>query len=467
MQVNDLFSILPAVVLALFGTILLLLKMDSSRFYVALLVLGEALAGLGLWRQADFIGVVGFRGAVVVDAFGIFLNATCLIGALFSALGATRYMAREEEDHAEFYGLILLAQAGMYLMICGMELITVFVGLEMTAISFYALTGFIRRSARSNEAALKYLLLGAFSSGLMLYGFSILYGLSGSTFYRDIQTAISGRVANDPLILMAVLPVVLGLLFKVAAAPLHVWAPDAYEGAPTPVTAYLATASKVASFGMLLRLLLGPLAEFRSNWEAVIVFAALASLTIGNLAAVTQSNAKRLLAYSSVGHVGYILLGLVAGNQTGVEAMLLYLFVYTLMTTGVFILLSAMAREGVTDFRGLLYRHPGIAMLMMVLLLSLAGLPPTAGFMAKYMIFLSLVQARQYWVAVVAAVYVAVALYYYFRIVREMLQPVEQEGQGLELSAGWRAVVGVTSILSIGFGLNPEPVIAWARSALR
>jgi len=467
MPVNDLFSILPAAVFALFGTALLLLRFDSSRAYVLLLAFAELLAGVALWRQMDFVGLVGFRGAVLIDSFGIFLNAVCLASALLSAIGAYTYLEREGEDHPEFYALILLAQTGMYLMISGTELITVFVGLEIAAISFYTLTGFLRTNPRSNEAALKYLLLGAFSSGLLLYGFSVLYGLSGSTFYKRIDEMLASREPHDPLILLAILPVVLGLLFKIAAAPLHIWAPDAYEGAPTPVTAYLATASKVASFGVLLRLLLGPLHAFRPSWETLVTFAALASLTIGNLAAITQSSAKRMLAYSSIGHVGYVLLGLVAGNQTGIEAIMLYLLVYTLMTTGVFILLSGLSREGVTDFRGLLYRHPGVALLLIILLLSLAGLPPTAGFMAKYMIFLSLVQARQYWIAVVAALYVAVSLYYYFRIVREMTQQPESNPAELTLSAGWRAAVGFTGILSLGLGLNPEPVIIWARSALR
>lgn len=467
MQINDLFSILPAAVLALFGCVLLLLRFDSSRPYLIFFAFAELLAAIGLRRQTDFLGFTGFRGAILVDPFGIAFNAICLLAALICAVGAYRYMEREDEDHPEFYGLILLAQSGMYLMNSGTELITVFIGLEITAVSFYSLTGFLRSNPRSSEAALKYLLLGAFSSGLLLYGFSILYGLSGSTHYLNIASMLATRNSRDPLILMAILPIILGLLFKIAAAPLHMWAPDAYEGAPTPVTAYLATASKAAGFALLLRLVLGPLHDLRPAWEGLISFAAIASLTVGNLAAITQSSTKRLLAYSSIGHVGYILLGLVAGNKTGIEAMLLYLLVYTLMTTGAFLLLSALDREGVTDFRGLLYSHPGVALLMILLLLSLAGLPPTAGFVAKYMIFLSLVQARQYWVAVIAALYVAVSLYYYFRIIREMIHNPDDSPATLTISTGWRAAVGLTAILSFGLGLNPEPVLAWARSALR
>jgi NADH-quinone oxidoreductase subunit N len=467
MPVNDLFSIMPAVVLALFGCALLLMRFDSSRLYVIFLLIGELLAGIGIWRQSEFLGLVGFRGAILVDGFGIFLNSVCLVAALVCALGAYRYLEGEQEDHPEFYALILLAQAGMYLMISGTEMITVFIGLEIVAVSFYTLTGFLRSQPKSNEAALKYLILGAFSSGLLLYGFSVLYGLSGSTHYLRMAAMLTNRLPNDPLVILAVVPLVLGLLFKVAAAPLHMWAPDAYEGAPTPVTAYLATASKVAAFGVLLRLVLGPLHDLRPAWEGVILFAAIASLTVGNLAALTQSSVKRLLAYSSVGHVGYILLGLVAGNQTGIEAMMLYLLVYTIMTSGVFVLLAGLSRDGVDDFRGLLYRSPGVSLLLIVLLLSLAGLPPTAGFMAKYLVFLSLIQARQYWIAVVAGLYVAVSLYYYFRIVREMTQKPEGVVAEVTMSTGWRAAVGVSAILSLALGLNPEPILNWARSAIR
>lgn len=467
MTVNDLFSILPTVVFALFGCAMLLMRFDSARVYPIFLAIGEMLALIGLWRQSDFIGLTGFNGAILVDRFGIFLNAVCLLSALLTAFGAYRYLEDQDEDHPEFYSLVLLAQSGMYLMISGTELITIFIGLEITALSFYVLTGFLRSNPRSNEAALKYLILGAFSSGLLLYGFSVLYGLTGSTHYKFITAMLANRLPGDPLVLLAIIPIVIGLLFKVAAAPLHMWAPDAYEGAPTPVTAYLATASKTAAFGLLMRLVLGPLHELRPSWEAMITFAALASLTVGNIAAITQPSAKRLLAYSSIGHAGYILLGLVAGNQTGIEAMLLYLLIYTIMTTGAFLILAALSHERVSDFRGLLYTHPGVALLLIVFLLSLAGLPPTAGFMAKYLIFLSLVQARQYWIAVVAALYVAVSLYYYFRIVREMTQKPEGQLLSVHFSTGWRAAVGIAVILSIGLGVNPEPVLVWARSAIR
>ncbi len=465
--VNDLFTILPALVLSIFGCALLLMRLDESKLNVGFVVAGEVLAAISLWRQSGYAGLQGFFGSVVLDQFGIYLNAVCLVGALLAALGAYLYLEREEVASAEFYALLLFAQAGMYLVISGVELITVFIGLETTALSFYVLTGYLRSKPTANEAALKYLLLGAFSSGLMLYGFSILYGLSGSTRFANIAAAVMQRDASDPLILLAVVPIVIGLLFKVAAAPLHMWAPDAYEGAPTPISAYLATASKAASFALLLRLLAGPLAQFRSAWEAIVLVAAIACLTIGNFGALTQQSVKRLLAYSSVAHAGYILLGLVAGNQAGLEGVLFYLLVYTFMTTGAFLVLAALPADDISSFRGLLYRSPILAGLMLILLVSLAGLPPTAGFMPKYQIFLSLIQTRNYWIAVVAALYVAVSLYYYFRIAREMILEPEGEAVEIPMSTGWRAAVGTAAILSLGLGLNPQPAFEWARNALR
>ncbi len=465
--VNDLFTILPALVLSIFGCALLLMRLDEAKLNVGFVVAGEALAAISLWRQSDYAGLQGFMGCVMLDQFGIYLNAVCLAGALMAALGAYLYLEREEEESAEFYALLLFAQAGMYLVISGVELMTVFIGLETTAVSFYVLTGFLRSKATANEAALKYLLLGAFSSALLLYGFSILYGLSGSTRFGNIIAAVAQRDASDPLILMATVPIVVGLLFKVAAAPLHMWAPDAYEGAPTPISAYLATASKAASFALLLRMMLGPLAQFRSAWEGMVMFAALASLTAGNFGALTQQSVKRLLAYSSVAHAGYILLGLVAGNQTGLEGMLFYLLVYTFMTTGAFLVLAALPSDEIGSFRGLLFRSPILGGLMMILLVSLAGLPPTAGFMPKYQIFLSLIQTRNYWLAVVAALYVAVSLYYYFRIAREMVMEPEDGVAEIPMSTGWRAAVGTAAILSLGLGLNPQPAFEWARNALR
>jgi NADH-quinone oxidoreductase subunit N len=361
----------------------------------------------------------------------------------------------------------------MFFLAAGTDLVTLFVGLELMALCFYVMVGFLRGDKRSNEAAIKYLLLGAFSSGFLVYGFSIMYGLAGSTRLSDIAAAISERNAWDPVVFLAVATTLVGLLFKISAAPFHMWAPDAYEGAPTTITAYLSVASKAASFAFLLRIFWGsgPLASARDSWEPLLVVVAVLTMTVGNLAAISQSNIKRLLAYSSISHAGYMLLGLIAGNDTGIEGIEVYVLVYSFMNLGAFLVVIAMRRkniigEDLDDMAGLMYKSPGYAVLMLVFLLSLAGIPPTAGFLGKYYIFLSLIQTRHYALAVIATLYVAVAIYYYFRVVRIMFVGELIEKAPLATSFGLRVALGITGVLTLAVGIYPEPVLRLAQSAL-
>jgi NADH-quinone oxidoreductase subunit N len=333
------------------------------------------------------------------------------------------------------------------------------------------MVGFLRSDKRSNEAAMKYLLLGAFSSGFLVYGFSVMYGMAGSTKLADIRMAIEARPPGDPMVYLALATTAVGLLFKISVAPFHMWAPDAYEGAPTPVTAYLAVASKAAAIAFLLRIFLGPLASARAAWEPVLAVVAVLTLTIGNLAAINQTNIKRLLAYSSISHAGYMLLGLVAGNSTGINGIEVYIMVYAFMTLGAFLVVVALRRrniigEDIDDFAGLMHKSPGYAVLMLIFLLSLAGIPPTAGFLGKYYIFLSLIQTGHYVLAVVATLYVAVAIYYYFRIVRSMFAREETEKSALASSFGVRFAVGVSGLLTLGIGVYPEPFLRFAQMSL-
>jgi NADH-quinone oxidoreductase subunit N len=360
----------------------------------------------------------------------------------------------------------------MYVLASGNDLVTLFVGLETMAVTFYVLVGFLRNDPRSNEAALKYVLLGGFSSGFLAYGFSILYGISGSTRLVEVAGAVGARNPHDPILYLAITTVLVGLLFKISAVPFHMWAPDAYEGAPTVVTAYLAVGSKAASFALLLRILLGPLGTARAAWEPILIAVALLSMTVGNLAAVTQTNTKRLLAYSSINHAGYMLLGVIAGNDTGIQGVLVYLLVYVFMNLGAFLVLAALCRQGlagedINDLRGLMKRSPGHALWMLVFLLSLAGIPPTAGFIGKYFIFLSLVETSHYALAVVAALYVAVAIYYYFRMVRSMfIEQEETEVPPLSTSLGTRVALGVTGVLTLLIGVYPEPFVRFAQQTI-
>ena len=480
---QDHFVLVPALMLALFGCAILLFDFvvfpdpKQRKYLLFFLVLGEAFAGYGLWNQqihmlADGVTeYTAFHGSLVADGFSIFFNCIFIAATLIVAIVSHKYLEIEGEHHAEYYSLMMFAQCGMFFLAAGTDLVTLFIGLELMALSFYVMVGFLRTSKRSNEAAMKYLLLGAFSSGFLAYGFSVMYGISGSTKLVDIAAAIAARGPFDPLVLLALATTSVGLLFKISAVPFHMWAPDAYEGAPTTVTAYLSVASKAASIAFLLRMFLGPLASAREAWEPILSFIAVATMTVGNLAAINQSNIKRLLAYSSISHAGYMLLGLIAGNATGIKGIAVYVMVYTFMNLGAFLVLVALRRKGIigedmVDIAGLMQKSPGFALLMLIFLLSLAGIPPTAGFLGKYYIFLSLIETHHYTLAVIGTLYVAVAIYYYFRIVRSMFVRDLTEPAPLSTSLGLRVALAVSGILTLGIGIYPEPFLRLAGTSL-
>lgn len=481
---GDHFVLVPAIMLALFGCAILLLDTfiisdPKQRKYLlpVFVIPGLALTGLSLWRQQMFLAASGnteitaFQGSLTVDGFALFFNWIFLLAALIVSVVSYKYLDIEGEHHGEYYALILFAQCGMFFLATGTDLITLFIGLELMALCFYVMVGFLRTERRSNEAAIKYLLLGAFSSGFLAYGFSVMYGISGSTKLGDIAAAIASRDPWDPMVVLAVVTTSVGLLFKISAVPFHMWAPDAYEGAPTTVTAYLSVASKAASFAFLLRIFLGPLASARQAWEPLLIVVAIATMTVGNLAAITQTNIKRMLAYSSISHAGYMLLGLIAGNATGIKGISVYVMVYTFMNLGAFLVVVALRRKGiigedVDDLAGLMHKSPGYAVLMLVFLLSLAGIPPTAGFLGKYYIFLSLIETGHYLLAVVATLYVAVAIYYYFRLVRSMFVGEATELAPVSSSFGLRVALVASGILTLIIGIYPEPFLQLAQKSI-
>jgi NADH-quinone oxidoreductase subunit N len=480
---TDHFALIPAIMLALFGCAILLFDFlvfphpKQRKWLLIFVVLGLGFTGYGLWRQQAFLTANGlteltaFQGSLTIDRFALFFNWIFEVATLIVAIVSYNYLEIEGEHHGEYYALMMFAQCGMFFLAAGTDLVTLFIGLELMAICFYVMVGFLRGDKRSNEAAMKYLLLGAFSSGFLVYGFSIMYGLAGSTRLSDITAAISARDTWDPVVFLAMATTSVGLLFKISAAPFHMWAPDAYEGAPTTITAYLSVASKAASFAFLLRIFLGPLASSRDAWEPLLAGVAVLTMTVGNLAAISQSNIKRLLAYSSISHAGYMLLGLIAGNDTGIQGIAVYILVYTFMNLGAFLVVVAMRRkniigEDLDDMAGLMYKNPGYAVLMLIFLLSLAGIPPTAGFLGKYYIFLALIQTHHYILAVIATLYVAVAIYYYFRVVRIMFVGELTEKAPLATSFGLRLALGITGVLTLAMGIYPEPFLRLAQNSL-
>lgn len=460
----------PQLQLALWGIGILLTDFfleQRHKYWNAIVAMtGVAFSGVELWRLRG-VEATGFSGSILVDSFFIYFGFLFLAATALVILISVRYLEIEHEHRGEYYALMLFATVGMMFMASGYDLITLFISLETMALSFYILVGFLSRERRSNEGALKYLLLGAFSSGILAYGFSVLYGLSGSTNLGDIANALALRPPDDALVLLAMVTVSAGLFFKIAAVPFHMWAPDVYEGAPTSIAAYVSVASKAASFALLMRLFLVPFWPVRANWEMLFAAVALATMTVGNFAALTQTNIKRLLAYSSIAHVGYILLGMVAMNHTGMQGMAFYLFAYAFMTIGAFAVVILLRRKGLIgdeleDMNGLIHRNPAAAILMLIFLLSLAGIPPTAGFMGKWLIFWGLIQTGHYYLAIFAALYILPAVYYYLRIVVHMwMTDVTDPVRPTISPAQWVALAAAV-ILVLGAGVYPEPFLKLA-----
>jgi len=415
---------------------------------------------------------------MVMDHFAIYFCYLFLAGAAISILMSVRYLEIEHEHHGEFYSLILFSVIGMMVMASGYDIVLIFIGLELMAISTYVLVGFLRRDQRSNEAALKYLLLGAFSSGIFAYGLSLFYGLTGSTNLANIGIGIQRELTNhhnhaSPVMVVALLTTCVGLFFKVAAIPFHQWLPDAYEGAPTSVTGFMSVAVKAAGWAMLLRILIWGLYPLRHVYLPLMIFVSIVTMTGANLAALTQNNLKRLLAYSSIAHVGYMLLGLVAfasvdypaaAMTDGLKGILLYLLVYTFMNLGAFAVVTSLRQRDVIgdeidDIAGLFSRAPTEAVLMLIFLLSLAGIPPLAGFYGKYFIFLSLIESGHYVLAGLAVLYSVFGLYYYLRIANAMFMREATDKTRLPISVAMRFALGVSAFATVFIGMFPERFI--------
>ena len=480
---RDFQLILPEVQVTFFGLLILmidfLLDAKQKSWNALAAMCGVALSGASLWLLRPLASgpvgpTPGFNGSIVVDSFFIFFGFVFLAATALVILISVRYMEIEEEHHGEYYALMLFATVGMMFLACGNDLVVLFVALETMAISFYVLAGFLRHDRRSNEGALKYVLLGAFSSAVLAYGFSLLYGLAGSTNLSVIAAKLAERPKGDLLVLLAFGTVAVGVFFKIAAVPFHQWAPDVYEGAPTSITAYISVASKTASFALLLRLFLTVFWPVRMEWVALLATVAVLSMTLGSIAAITQSNVKRLLGYSSIAHVGYVLLGLVASvnpdgslNKLGLEAMAFYLFTYAFFNTGAFAVIILLRRKGVVgdeldDLNGLVERSPGAAVLMLIFLLSLGGIPPTAGFIAKLLIFWALIETKHYVLAVLAVLYILPAVYFYFRMVAAMFarQSTDPVRPTISPAQGFALVMMV--VVTLVAGIYPDPFVRLA-----
>lgn len=472
----DLFNILPEIVLALGAMLVLMADLfvpRERRNTVTLLSVGVLVAtAAGLVAVGNPHATVA-RGLLTIDAFGIFFKLICLGAAALALLMSGPYLKAENTPAGAYCFLVLAATLGMMVMASGAELVTLVVGLETMAIAFYILVGYLKPSERSNEAAVKYFLLGAFSLGILLYGMSLLYALTGSTSLRAIATALGGGAPVDrSMLLLAVGLIVAGVGFKIAAVPFHMWAPDVYEGAPTPIAAFLSVGSKAASFAMLLRLFVEGLPSVSDEWRTLFYVLSVLSMTVGNLAALTQSNVKRMLAYSSVAHAGYLLIGVVAGSVRGVTATLIYLAVYVFMQMGAFAVVVLLRRKDsigdeLKDFNGLYGRNPAAALAMLFFLLSLGGIPPTAGFMGKLWLFGAAVEAGYVWLAVIGVLNSVVSLYYYLRVVAFMFLKHEPVGSTPTLVPVLAATLILALAGTVGLGVYPRPLFDLAEVSAR
>jgi NADH-quinone oxidoreductase subunit N len=497
---TDYLLALPITLLTLFALGILLIDFmlpaemkwaNAVTAFIGVMFSAAGVVKIQLWLNANALpGRLGFMGTMLMDRFAIYFFYLFLASTAIAILMSARYMEIEQENHGEYYALMLLSVAGMMCMAAGFDIVLIFIGLELMAISTYVLVGFLRRDRRSNEAALKYLLLGAFSSGIFAYGLSLLYGLTGSTNLAVIGGQLN-RLMQDaqykPIAIIALLTTLTGLLFKIAAVPFHQWAPDAYEGAPTSITGFMSVAVKAAGWAMLLRVLgctyptypnaIFGLAALRSFYVPVLVFVSIATMTGANLAALTQTNTKRLLAYSSIAHVGYMLLGLIAGTATelspdGVKGILIYLLVYTFMNLGAFGVITSLRHRNIIgdeldDLNGLYSRAPVEAVLMLVFMLSLAGIPPLAGFYGKYFIFLSLIQTGHYALASLGVLYSVFGLYYYLKIANAMFMgEVEAGEEKLPISLAMRASLGLAALGTVYIGIMPDRFIQLVNWAL-
>ncbi|MDT7041627.1 NADH-quinone oxidoreductase subunit N [Candidatus Nitronereus thalassa] len=424
-----------------------------------------------------------FSDLVMVDSYASFWKLLLYVVSGLTILLSIGYLKEERIDLAEFYGFIMLSLTGMMIMVSGSDLLVIYLGIELMSISLYIMAGFKRFEAKSIEASAKYFILGAFSSGLLLYGISLTFGAAGSTRLIDIAAAVAERGLNDPLVLIALMLIIAGFAFKVAAVPFHMWTPDVYQGSPTTVTAFMAVASKAASFAAFLRVLLEGFGGVKPNWSGLILGMCVLTLILGNIVAIVQNNIKRMLAYSSIAHAGYALIGVVVAGwmgtgagvaSAGVTSIMLYLAIYSFMTIGAFAMVAILRRGGLEgeeldDFTGLAKRHKGAAFLMMLFMVSLAGIPPTAGFIGKFYLFMAAVNAGLTWLAVVGLVFAAVSAFYYLRVVMVMYMrepSSEQEGETrLALSPTATVVLAFAVAGVVVLGVYPGPLVSVATSS--
>jgi NADH-quinone oxidoreductase subunit N len=477
MTTIPLMPALPEIWLAVAGMALLMIGVfrgDSGTRSLSWLSVAVLLIAVVLVVGAAPGRTVAFGGQFVTDAFAVFVKVIVLLGSAVSIILALDYIEREDMARFEYPVLIVLATLGMLVMVSANDLITLYLGLELQSLALYVVAAFQRDRIRSTEAGLKYFVLGALSSGMLLYGCSMIYGATGATGFEPIAQAIADNEGAASIgLVFGIVFLAAGLAFKVSAVPFHMWTPDVYEGAPTPVTALFAVAPKAAAIALFVRVMIGPFGELVIDWRPILIAISIGSMGLGAVAAINQTNIKRLLAYSSIGNMGYALVGLAAGTESGVRGILIYMSIYIVMTAGAFAVVLSMRQkgkmvEGIGDLAGLSKTHPGMAAAFAIFLFSLAGIPPLAGFFGKLYVFLAAVEAGLYALAVFGVLASVVAAFYYLRIIKlmyfdEATVPLDKEAIG----HGLGTVQAVSALLILLFFAYPSPVLTTAAMAAR
>ena len=477
LSMTQLMPALPEIVLACTCMALLMLGVfrgDSSTRSVswiavlALVVVGVVLTSVQSGRM------VAFGGQFIVDDFAHFMKWLVIIGSSPAIIMSINFNEQESIARFEYPVLILFATLGMFMMVSANDLISLYVGLELQSLALYVVAAFRRDSLKSSEAGLKYFVLGALSSGMLLYGCSLIYGFAGTTSFDGLATLFKGLGGTGPSVglVVGLVFLIAGLAFKVSAVPFHMWTPDVYEGAPTPVTAFFAVAPKIAAIALFIRVLTGPFGVLIADWQQVIVLISIASMVLGALAAIWQDNIKRLLAYSSIGHMGYALIGLAAGTEAGVRGILVYMTIYLAMNVGTFCCVLAMRRngrmvEGISDLAGLARNQPMLALSLAIFMFSMAGIPPLAGFFGKLYIFLAAIESGLYTLAIIGVLASVIGSYYYLRIIKIMYFDEPAEVFDRTIGREVKIILVGTTLFVTFFIIRPDIVVSGAGTAAR
>jgi NADH-quinone oxidoreductase subunit N len=479
----DLMPALPEIFLAVASMILLMIGVYSkdkagarSTTYGGILVLIVAVIFVGLVTDGRS---VTFGGAFVTDTFAVYIKGLVLVSAAAAILMSRQYLEEHGVFRFEFPVLIVLATLGMMMMVSANDLISLYLGLELQSLALYVIASFQRDSTRSAEAGLKYFVLGALASGFLLYGMSLVYGFSGTTNFDTLAQLFRDSDGTAPVgVIIGIVFILAGLAFKVSAVPFHMWTPDVYEGAPTPVTALFAVAPKIAAMGLFIRVMTVPFGELGEQWQQIVIFISIASMVLGAFAAINQKNIKRLMAYSSIGHMGYALIGLAVAGQAGdaeiriagVNGMLVYLAIYMVMNLGTFACILLMKKggrmvEGIDDLAGLSKTNPAMAIVLTVFMFSMAGIPPLAGFLGKLYVFQSAIQAELFGLAIIGVLASVVGAFYYIRIVKVMYFDPPEDALDGQIKIEMKAILAVTGLFILLFIFLPGPLLSAAEVA--